>query len=108
MKEYCKSLESGRGMSHHKDIQYSVVLPCIVRDSEEEVYRVIEQYKRNNKTVDQYIKDLVGGITIGVPERIVKGINEYLELGVTHFIFQFIGLDDKTLKLFHSKVIRKV
>jgi alkanesulfonate monooxygenase SsuD/methylene tetrahydromethanopterin reductase-like flavin-dependent oxidoreductase (luciferase family) len=108
LKEYCKSLESSRGVGHHKDIQYSVVLPCIIRDSEEEVYQIIEQYKRNDKTVDQYIKDLVSGIAIGVPERIVKGINEYLELGVTHFIFQFIGLDEQTLKLFHSKVIRKV
>jgi F420-dependent oxidoreductase-like protein len=108
LKEYCKSLESSRGVGHHKDIQYSVVLPCIIRNSEEEVYQIIEQYKRNDKTVDQYIKDLVSGIAIGVPERIVKGINEYLELGVTHFIFQFIGLDEQTLKLFHSKVIRKV
>ena len=108
LKEYCKSLESSRGIGHHKDIQYSVVLPCIIRDSEEEVYQIIEQYKGNDKTVDQYIKDLVSGIAIGVPERIVKGINEYLELGVTHFIFQFIGLDEQTLKLFHSKVIRKV
>jgi F420-dependent oxidoreductase-like protein len=108
LKEYCKSLESSRDVGHHKDIQYSVVLPCIIRDSEEEVYRIIKQYKRNDKTVDQYIKDLVSGIAIGVPERIVKGINEYLELGVTHFIFQFIGLDEQTLKLFHSKVIRKV
>jgi F420-dependent oxidoreductase-like protein len=108
LKEYCKFLESSRGTGHHKNIQYSVVLPCIVRDLEEEVYQIIKQYKRNDKTVDQYIKDLVGGITIGVPERIVKGIKEYLELGVTHFIFQFIGLDEKTLKLFHSKVIRKV
>ncbi len=108
LKEYRKSLESSRGIGHHKDIQYSVVLPCIIRDSEEEVYQIIEQYKRNDKTVDQYIKDLVSGIAIGVPERIVKGINEYLELGVTHFIFQFIGLDEQTLKLFHSKVIRKV
>jgi F420-dependent oxidoreductase-like protein len=108
LKEYCKSLEISRGIDHHKDIQYSVVLPCIIRDSEEEVYQIIEQNKRNDKTVDQYIKDLVSGIAIGVPERIVKGINEYLELGVTHFIFQFIGLDEKTLELFHSKVIRKV
>ena len=107
LNEYCKSLESNRGLDHHKDIQYSVVLPCIVGDSEEEVYQIIKQYKRNDKTVDQYIKDLVGGIAIGVPERIVKGINEYLELGVTHFIFQFIGLEERTLKLFHSKVIKK-
>ena len=108
LKEYCKSLESSRGRNHHKDIQYSVVLPCIVRDSEEEVNEIIEQYKREDKTTEQYLKDLVGGITIGVPEKILKGINEYLDLGVTHFIFQFIGLNEKSLKLFYSKVIRKV
>lgn len=108
LKEYCKSLESNTGMHHHKDIQYSVVLPCIVRDSEEEVNQIITQYKRNDKTVEQYLKDLVGGITIGVPERILKGINEYLDIGITHFIFQFIGLDKKVLELFYSKVIRKV
>jgi alkanesulfonate monooxygenase SsuD/methylene tetrahydromethanopterin reductase-like flavin-dependent oxidoreductase (luciferase family) len=108
LKEYCKSLESNTGMNHHQDIQYSVVLPCIVRDSEEEVNQIITQYKRNDKTVEQYLKDLVGGVTIGVPERILKGINEYLDIGVTHFIFQLIGLDEKVLKLFYSKVIRKV
>jgi alkanesulfonate monooxygenase SsuD/methylene tetrahydromethanopterin reductase-like flavin-dependent oxidoreductase (luciferase family) len=108
LKEYCKSLEIRRGINHNKDIQYSVVLPCIVRDSEEEVNQVIVQHKRKDKTVEQYIKDLVGGITIGVPERIVKGINEYLDIGVTHFVFQFVGLDEKALKLFYSKVIRKV
>jgi alkanesulfonate monooxygenase SsuD/methylene tetrahydromethanopterin reductase-like flavin-dependent oxidoreductase (luciferase family) len=108
LKEYCKSLESSRGIGHHKDIQYSVVLPCIIRDSEEEVNQIILQYKRKDKTVEQYLKDLVGGITIGVAERIIKGINEYLDLGVTHFIFQFIGLDEKSLRLFYSKVTRKV
>ena len=70
--------------------------------------QIIAQFKRKDKTVEQYLKDLVGGITIGVPERILKGVNEYLDLGVTHFIFQFIGLDEKALKLFYSKVIRKV
>ncbi|MGA9167174.1 MAG: hypothetical protein WB053_07310, partial [Nitrososphaeraceae archaeon] len=60
------------------------------------------------KTTEQYLKDLVGGITIGVPEKVLKGINEYLHVGVTHFIFQFIGLNEKSLKLFYSKVIGKV
>jgi F420-dependent oxidoreductase-like protein len=108
LNEYCKSLESSRVTNYHKDIQYSVVLPCIVGDSEEEVNHIIEQYKRKDKTVDQYLKDLVGGITIGVPERILKGINEYLHVGVTHFIFQFIGLNEKSLKFFYSKIIRKI
>lgn len=109
LKQYCKSLaKSSRGLNYNKDIQYSVVLPSIVRDSEEEVKEIIEQYKREDKTAEEYLKDLVGGITIGVPEKILKGINEYLDLGVTHFIFQFIGLDEKSLKLFYSKVIEKV
>ncbi len=108
LNEYYKSLEGNIGTNHHKDIQYSVVLPCIVRDSEEEVNKIIEQYKRKDKTAEQYLKDLVGGITIGVPERILKGIHEYLDLGVTHFIFQFIGLNEKSLKLFYSKVMRKI
>lgn len=109
LKEYSKSLESSRGrMNHDKEIQYSVVLPCIVRDSDEEVNQIILQYKRKEKTIQQYLKDLVGGIAIGVPEKILKGINEYIDIGVTHFVFQFIGLDEKSLKLFYSKVIRKV
>ena len=108
LKEYCKSLESSRRINYHKDIQYSVVLPCIVRDSEEEVNQIIEQYRGKDKTVEQYLKDLVNGISIGIPEKILKGINEYLDLGVTHFIFQFTGLDENSLKLFYSKVIRKV
>lgn len=109
LKEYCKSLESsGERINHHKDIQYSVVLPCIVRNSEEEVNQIILKYKRKDKTIEQYLKDRVNGITIGVPEKILKGINEYLDLGVIHFIFQFIGLDENSLKLFYSNVVKKV
>jgi hypothetical protein len=48
------------------------------------------------------VRDLVGGIRIGVSERILKSINEYLDVGVTHFIFQFIGLGEKVLRLFYS------
>ena len=34
-----------------------------------------------------------------------KDINEYLELGITHFIFQFIGLDERSLKLSYKQII---
>ena len=77
LKGYCKSLESSRRINYHKDIQYSVVLPCIVRDSEEEVNQIIEQYRGKDKTVEQYLKDLVNGISIGIPEKILKGINGF-------------------------------
>ena len=44
------------------------------------------------------------GITIGNPEKISRGIGTYTDIGVTHFILHFIGLNESALRLFHSKV----
>jgi hypothetical protein len=39
------------------------------------------QHKREDKTTEQYLKDLVGGITIGVPElNYIKSFNIGLNL----------------------------
>src|SRR4030095_5834155 len=103
LKEHCNSL--GRD---YKQIQHSVVLPCIIAKSEEDVNKIVAQYKRDDKTIKQYLDYLVGGITVGVPEKIIEGLNEYLELGVTHFIIHFIGLNNSVLKLFRSKVVNKI
>jgi alkanesulfonate monooxygenase SsuD/methylene tetrahydromethanopterin reductase-like flavin-dependent oxidoreductase (luciferase family) len=104
LKEYCKSGD----IKNRNDIQYSVVLPCIIRESEEEVNQILTQHKRKDKTMKQYKEYLVNGITIGTPDRILKGINEYMEIGVTHFILHFIGLDEVSLRLFNSKIIRQI
>jgi F420-dependent oxidoreductase-like protein len=92
----------------YKQIKYSVVLPCIITESEEDVNEILARYKRNDKTIKEYLDYLVGGITIGAPEKIIKGLNEYIELGVTHFIIHFIGLNNSVLKLFRSKVVNKL
>jgi len=101
LKEYCKSVKRD-----YKEIQYSIVLPCIIKDTEKEVNQVLEQYKRKDKTLEQYRQDLVGGITIGTPEKVLQGIKKYMDIGVTHYILHFIGLDETTLRLFETKVIR--
>jgi F420-dependent oxidoreductase-like protein len=100
--EYCNSI--GR---HHNEIQYSVVLPCIIGESEEIMDKILMQYK-NDKTKEQLIQYLVGGIAIGTPEKIIKGLSEYVDIGVNHFIMHFKGLNNNTLKLFHSKIISKI
>jgi F420-dependent oxidoreductase-like protein len=102
LKEYCKSI--GRD---HKEIQYSIVLPCIIKDTQQEVNRVLVQYKRKDKTLDEYLQYLVGGVAVGTPEKVLQGIKKYMDIGVTHFILHFIGLDETTLRLFDAKVIRK-
>ena len=104
LKEYCKAI----GRDYKKDIEYSVVLPCIIRESEDEVSKVLVQNKRNDKTIEQYTQYLVNGIAIGTPEKIMRGISKYVDVGVRHFVIHFIGLSDATLKLFDSKVIRMI
>jgi F420-dependent oxidoreductase-like protein len=104
LKEYCNTI----GRNYKKDIQYSVVLPCIIRESEDEVNKVLIQNKRKDKSVEQYIQYLVNGITIGTPEKILQGISKYLDIGVRHFVLHFIGLNDSSLRLFDSKVIRMI
>jgi alkanesulfonate monooxygenase SsuD/methylene tetrahydromethanopterin reductase-like flavin-dependent oxidoreductase (luciferase family) len=101
LKEYSKSI--GRD---HREIQYSIVLPCIIKDTDEEVNQVIMQYKRRDKTLEEYHRYLVGGITVGTPEKVLQGIKKYMDIGVTHFILHFSGLDETTLRLFDTEVIR--
>ena len=103
VKDYCSKI--GRD---HKEIQYSVVLPCIITESGEDIKQVAARYKRRDKTVDQYLDFVAGGITIGTPEKIINGLNLYIELGVSHFIIQFKDLNNSTLKLFRSQIINKV
>src|ERR671916_1727385 len=55
LKDYCKS---AAGKSHD-DMQFSVVLPCIIRESEEEVNRILMQYKKKDKTMQQHKEYLV-------------------------------------------------
>ena len=64
------------------------------------------QYKRKDKTLEEYYQYLVGGIAVGTPEKVLEGIKKYMDIGVTHFILHFIGLDETTLRLFDTKVIR--
>jgi alkanesulfonate monooxygenase SsuD/methylene tetrahydromethanopterin reductase-like flavin-dependent oxidoreductase (luciferase family) len=46
--------------------------------------------------------------TVGTPEEVIEGLNKYIDVGLTHFILDFIGLDERTVKLFDSKVVQRI
>src|SRR5918912_1618314 len=107
LKEYCSSF----GRNYEEDIEYSVVLPCIIRESEEQVNEVLIQSKREDKSIKEYSQYLVDSITIGTPEKVLQGIRKYLDIGVNLFILHFIGLNNNNnsvLRLFDSDVIAKI
>jgi hypothetical protein len=45
-------------------------------------------------------------LTVGTTDDIINGISQYVNIGVNHFIFHFLHLDQGTFKKF-SKVIKK-
>ena len=72
-------------------------MPCIIKNTDQEVNQVLVQYKRKDKTFEEYLQYLVGGVAVGTPEKVLQGIKKYIDIGVTHFILHFIGLDETTL-----------
>jgi len=103
LKDHCNNI--GRD---HREIQSSVVLPCIITESEENINQILTKYKGKDKTIKEYLDHNVGGITIGTPEKIIRGLNEYIELGVSHFVIHFKALNNSVLELFKSQIINKI
>ena len=92
----------------HKEIQSLVVLPCIITESEEDINQIVAKYKTKDNTVKQFLDHHVGGLTIGTPEKIIRGLNEYIELGVSHIVIHFKGLNNSVLELFKSQIFNKI
>jgi F420-dependent oxidoreductase-like protein len=101
LKEHCDSI--GR---RYLEIERSVLIRCLIRDNEEEINRIILWAKESNETVDKFRKRL--SAIVGTPDEVISKLREYIELGVTHFIIHFIGLNESSPKLFGSKIINKI
>src|ERR687895_907538 len=102
IKDLCTS--TGRNF---KDIEFSLLAPCLVRETEEELKKVITFRKKKIHGIQQvqaaeYIS------LVGTPEHIRMVLNKYVDLGLTHFVLDLVGLDQSTIKLVDSKIIKKL
>jgi F420-dependent oxidoreductase-like protein len=102
IKEHCTSI--GRD---HKDIEFSILASCLVRETEEELKEVIRLRKKQLHGIQQ-IKAAESTSLVGTPEKVRAVMNEYIDLGLTHFVLDLIGLDEDTIKMVDSKIIRKL
>ncbi|TLX69172.1 MAG: hypothetical protein E6L03_00970 [Thaumarchaeota archaeon] len=91
--------------SQNREIEYSIVLPCLIVDKYEDMEKIINTMNNGRKTVNQFKKSVAGGLTVGTVDDIINGIGEYVNIGVKHFIFHFLQLDESVFKKF-SKVIK--
>ena len=92
--------------SQKRRIEHSIVLPCLMVQKYEQIEKIIKKMGKQKMTVTQFKESIAGGLTVGTIEEIMNGISQYVNIGVNHFIFHFLHLDDSVLKEF-SKVIKK-
>jgi alkanesulfonate monooxygenase SsuD/methylene tetrahydromethanopterin reductase-like flavin-dependent oxidoreductase (luciferase family) len=91
--------------SQNREIEYSIVLPCLIVDNDEEIEKIVKKMKKGNMTIDQFKKSVAGGLTVGTIDDIINGITQYVNIGVSHFIFHFLNLDQRVLKKF-SRIVK--
>lgn len=105
LKEHCRAI--GRD---DREIERSVLIRVIVGNDERQVIRAVGRVKQKDETVEQYMERTNGKAAIGTPDKVKDDLHEYIDLGITHFILHFIGLDSqlKMLQLFASKVMKKI
>lgn len=103
LKDHCTII--GRD---HKDIQISVLLRCLVRETEDEIITDINKWKAKNETIEQFEKRVDSHAVTGAPDQVISKLNQYVAVGVSHFVMHFIGLNERTLKLFDSEIIKRM
>lgn len=91
--------------TQNRKIEYSIVLPCIIVREDEDLKKTIKKIKKGKMTVEQFKKSVAGGLTVGTIDDIINGISKYVNVGVSHFIFHFLILDQSVLKKF-SRVMK--
>jgi F420-dependent oxidoreductase-like protein len=92
----------------HKDIERSVLLRVLIRETEEELTTDINKWKAENESIEQFEKRIDTQLVIGAPDQVISKLDQYVAAGVTHFVIHFVGLNEHTLKLFDSKIIKRM
>ena len=102
IKEHCTSI--GR---NYKDIELSILASCLVRETEEELKEAIRLRKKQLHGIQQ-VKAAESTSLVGTPDKVMAIMNEYIDLGLTHFVLDLVGLNGDTIKTVDSKIIKKL
>ena len=83
----------------YKEIEKSIILRCLIRETDDELNRNIRKWKRKDETTEHLKKARANTLFLS---------KQYVNLGVIQFILHFVAFNIQCLKLFNSKVIKKI
>jgi hypothetical protein len=70
------------------------------------INNILDQRKKQADAMQQAMEAEKTSL-VGWPEML-SGLNKYVNIEITHFIIDFLGLNENTTKLFDSNVIKKL
>jgi alkanesulfonate monooxygenase SsuD/methylene tetrahydromethanopterin reductase-like flavin-dependent oxidoreductase (luciferase family) len=101
LKENCKLIKR-----NHEEIENSVLLRVLVGKDSDDVKNIISKLKKKNESVAEFIIRSKDSIALGTPNDVSNYLQQYLKIGISYFIVNFIGLSEslEMLSLFSRKV----
>jgi len=101
LKNSCKSIKRD-----FEEIEKSVLLRVLVGKDRDEVKEIVTKLKKKNESVAEFIMRSRDSIALGTPDEVSNYLQQYLRIGISYFIINFIGLSKslEMLSLFSKKV----
>jgi len=101
LKIQCKKIKR-----NFNDIENSVLLRVLVGKDKDDIKQIITQLKKKNESISEFIMRSKDSIALGTPDEVIEYLQKYVNIGISYFIVNFIGLSNtlEMLSLFSKKV----
>ena len=101
LKIQCKKIKR-----NFDDIENSVLLRVLVGKDNDDVKQIVTQLKKKNESISEFILRSKDSIALGTPDEVVEYLQKYVNVGISYFIVNFVGLSNslEMLSLFSKKV----
>lgn len=92
------------------DIENSVLLRVLVGKDKDDIKQIVTQLKKKNESISEFIMRSKDSIALGTPDEVIDYLQKYVDIGISYFIVNFIGLSNslEMLSLFSKKVRPKL
>ncbi|MGI0040343.1 MAG: TIGR03560 family F420-dependent LLM class oxidoreductase [Nitrosopumilaceae archaeon] len=88
------------------EIENSVLLRVLVGKDKDDIKQIVTQLKKKNESISEFIMRSKDSIALGTPDEVIEYLEKYVNIGISYFIVNFIGLSNslEMLSLFSKKV----
>jgi len=101
LKTQCKKINR-----NFDEIENSVLLRVLVGKDKDDIKQIVTQLKKKNESISEFIMRSKDSIALGTPDEVIEYLQKYVNIGISYFIVNFIGLSNslEMLSLFSKKV----